>query len=63
MDLWFVGRVPIGHYNYKLPNAIKIDSTSAPTGAKVYNGYHVECLTPFWNDIDFDFFFIFRFSS
>ncbi|KAG0342489.1 54S ribosomal protein L17 mitochondrial [Podila horticola] len=36
MDLWFVGRVPIGHYNYKLPNAIKTDSTSAPTGAKVF---------------------------
>lgn len=37
MDLWFVGRVPIGHYNYKLPNAVKTDSTSAPTGAKVCN--------------------------
>ncbi|KAG0040925.1 54S ribosomal protein L17 mitochondrial [Podila clonocystis] len=36
MDLWFVGRVPIGHYNYKLPNAGKTDSTSAPTGAKVF---------------------------
>ncbi|KAF9391189.1 54S ribosomal protein L17 mitochondrial [Podila verticillata] len=36
MDLWFVGRVPIGHYNYKVPNVAMTDSTSAPTGAKVF---------------------------
>ncbi|KAG0256845.1 54S ribosomal protein L17 mitochondrial [Mortierella polycephala] len=38
MDLWFVGRVPIGHYNYKLPKDYvpKIQNTSAIKGTKVF---------------------------
>ncbi|KAF9187053.1 54S ribosomal protein L17 mitochondrial [Haplosporangium sp. Z 767] len=38
MDLWFVGRVPIGHYSYKFPKdyAPKTETTSAIKGAKVF---------------------------
>ncbi|KAF9425366.1 54S ribosomal protein L17 mitochondrial [Podila epigama] len=36
MDLWFVGRVPIGHYNYKFPKVPKSENNSSPTGAKVF---------------------------
>ncbi|KAG0344787.1 54S ribosomal protein L17 mitochondrial [Podila humilis] len=36
MDLWFVGRVPIGHYNYKFPKAARDATSEGPTGAKVF---------------------------
>jgi len=32
MDLWFVGRVPIGHYSYNFPKEFKTESAK---GAKV----------------------------
>ncbi|GJJ75525.1 large subunit ribosomal protein L46 [Entomortierella parvispora] len=33
MDLWFVGRVPIGHYSYNFPKELKSESVK---GAKVF---------------------------
>jgi large subunit ribosomal protein L46 len=35
MDLWYVGRVPIGHYNYSHPKDYKSGSSVPVTGAKV----------------------------
>ncbi|KAF9990306.1 54S ribosomal protein L17 mitochondrial [Mortierella antarctica] len=38
MDLWFVGRVPIGHYNYSFPKgfAPKTETSPGANGAKVF---------------------------
>ncbi|KAF9353572.1 54S ribosomal protein L17 mitochondrial [Mortierella sp. NVP85] len=36
MDLWYVGRVPIGHYNYSHPKEYKSESSVPVTGAKVF---------------------------
>ncbi|KAG0225232.1 54S ribosomal protein L17 mitochondrial [Actinomortierella wolfii] len=37
MDLWFVGRVPVGHYNYSFPKAFREKSENpAVSGAKVF---------------------------
>ncbi|KAF8939779.1 54S ribosomal protein L17 mitochondrial [Dissophora ornata] len=36
MDLWFVGRVPIGHYNYSLPKNFVTESSVAAKGTKVF---------------------------
>lgn len=36
MDLWFVGRVPIGHYQYNFPkDFVAKSSNTAVKGAKV----------------------------
>ncbi|KAF9432036.1 54S ribosomal protein L17 mitochondrial [Entomortierella beljakovae] len=36
MDLWFVGRVPIGHYSYSHPKASKPESAVSVKGTKVF---------------------------
>ncbi|KAG0210195.1 54S ribosomal protein L17 mitochondrial [Mortierella sp. GBA30] len=36
MDLWFVGRVPVGHYNYSIPKVEKTEPSSAVNGTKVF---------------------------
>ncbi|KAF9355123.1 54S ribosomal protein L17 mitochondrial [Mortierella sp. AD094] len=36
MDLWFVGRVPIGHYSYSHPKNFKTESDTPVKGTKVF---------------------------
>ncbi|KAF9116828.1 54S ribosomal protein L17 mitochondrial [Mortierella sp. AM989] len=36
MDLWFVGRVPIGHYSYSHPDGFKTEADAPVKGTKVF---------------------------
>ncbi|KAF8979266.1 54S ribosomal protein L17 mitochondrial [Entomortierella lignicola] len=36
MDLWFVGRVPIGHYSYSHPKNLRIEGAAPIKGTKVF---------------------------